>query len=192
MAKVHDWNRVYWTNASGSREYNEFDGEVPETVRAVYENDHGDTVDYRLADEDAEHGQKYEVRFAENGDLENAQLIEGVEFSEDESNADMGWFAVDEESDEELEDFLTVEQAVFGTRAAAREFSRAWRELRGAPEDLGYVDYDEQEILDMEYSEAQEIASELGIKQSQSHEELAAQISGEAEPEYTKEHEQPA
>lgn len=175
MAKIHDWNRVYWRNASGDREYFMGDdleeGDVPEAVRCMYRNEHGDTVAYRLADEEAEHGQKYEVTL-------NGEVISGVEFTD--AGADR-WVDADEEDGRNAE----VEIAAFSTRGDSREFAAAWRDEFGSPEDLGYVQYEEDELLELDYDEVVEIAQEQGIKSNQSHEELAAQISGEEEPDLT-------
>lgn len=177
MAKIHDWSRRYWNNASGTREYDPDDisDEMPEGVMCVYVNDHGDTVDYRLADDEAEHDQKYEVRL-------NGELITDVEFPEDSD-----WFHDEEDLEEDDEQRPgELEAATFGTRAEAREFSAAYREDFLSPEQMGYVDYSEDELLeDMEYDEVQEIAADMGIKRNQSHEDLAAQIAGNDEPELT-------
>lgn len=177
MAKIHDWSRVYWNNASGDREYDpqNISDDLPDSVKCVYQNEAGDQVDYRLADDEAEHGRKYEVRF-------NRDLITDVEFPQDSR-----WFHAEEELEEDDEQRpAELEVAAFDTRAEAREFSAAWREDFGSPEDLGYVDYSEEELLEeYEYDEVREIAADLGIRGNQSHEDLAAQISGEEEPEYT-------
>lgn len=170
MAKIHDWSRVYWRNASGDREFFLADDlnedNVPDEVRAMYRNDHGDEVAYRLADEEAEHGLKYEVTF-------NGEVIRDVTID--------AW-----EGDEDREP--EVELAAFGTRADARKFASEWRKAYGSPEDLGYVEYDEDELLnEMDYDEVVEIAQDLGIRADQSHEDLAAQIAGEEEPKLTSE-----
>lgn len=178
MSKIHDWARIYWRNASGEREFFLADDlseeDVGENVRCVYRNEHGDEVAYRVADPEAEHGEKYEVTF--NGEVISDVVLEG-------------WERPDADEDDEEEDELEpgeVELAAFSTRGAAREFSAQWRREYGSPEALGYSQHEEDELLEMEYDEVVEIAQEMGIRSNQSHEDLAAQIAGEAEPELTK------
>lgn len=95
MARLNDWNRKYWRNASGEREYNPDDIEVEDVTLAVYENSNGDTIEYRHpAEEEAEH--KYEVLL--NGELVEDIILEGENFDEEE-----------------------FEELTFGTRRSARE-----------------------------------------------------------------------
>jgi len=171
MAKIHDWSRVYWRNASGEREYfmeDDLDEDsVADETRCIYRNEEGDEVAYRVADPEAEHGQKYEVTF-------NGEVVEGVSFPEGSR-----WLKEDTEREAD------VELAAFGTRADAREFSAAWREDFGSPDALGYVTYDEDELLEMDYDEVVDVAQDIGIRGNQSHEDLAAQIAGEEDRQLT-------
>lgn len=190
MVKIHDWNRIYWRNASGGREFfnrtstddldedqqEQYDEVVGERDRALYENENGDLVGYRVADEEAEHGQKYEV-FFEQGDTGERSVIGDVTFEED----PQGW--IDEEQERDAE----VELAAFGTRGDARKFTAAWRAEFGSPEDLGYVQFDADELPE-DYDELQDLAGEYGIKQSQSGDDLRAQLTGEEEPEFVNGH----
>ena len=95
MSKIHDWNRQYWRNASGDREYNPDDIDVEEETLAVYLNASGDRVEYQTADgEDIDH--KYEVLL--NGELVEDITLDGENFDDEE-----------------------FEQLTFGTRRSARE-----------------------------------------------------------------------
>lgn len=50
MAKIADWNRVYWNNSKGTREYDPEEIDPDDAVMCIYGNDHGDQVAYRLTD----------------------------------------------------------------------------------------------------------------------------------------------
>lgn len=208
MAKLHDWNRMYWRNSSGSREFYDrtgvddlddeqqagYDGVVQEEDRALYQNENGDVVGYRVAqapegvgDDDGEeaeegeeeadepewHGKKYEVFFQPGGSDERS-VIRDVEFQDD----PQGW--VDEEAEREAE----VPLAAFDTRGDARKFSAAWRAEFGSPEDLGYFNFDADELPE-EFQELRSMATEHGIRGDQSEEALREQLTGDAEPEFS-------
>lgn len=175
MAKIHDWVRIYWRNASGDREYFMEDDltedDVAESVRCIYQNEHGDTVAYRIADEDADHEHKYEVTF--NGGVIEDYSLEGWEGDED------------REAEGEL--------AAFDTRGTAREFAAQWRREHGSPEDLGYPQYERDELEEMDYQdELRPLAQEHGIRADQSQEDLVAQLSGEEPAQLKNEQKAPA
>lgn len=188
MARIHDWTRIYWRNSSGDREYFIADdleeGDVDEETLCIYRNDEGDTVAYRYADEEAEHGKKYEVLF-------NEEVLEDVELESYQPEA-----LLNEEGEiAEEESYPAV--AAFGTRALAREFSTQWRQQKGSPEALGYVvepeeveadefsigDLEKEELEAMDYDDVTELAGVVGVKRNQSHDALSSQLSGQEEPE---------
>ena len=241
MAKIHDWNRVYWNNAKGTREYDPNGIDPDDSVMCIYENSHGDRVAYRLADrratveavadvseleededndnvvgqaidaalEEAEEQRGFPIKDATESDREeqddevtvtldvqfdipkyevefNGELITDVQFEEGSR-----WFHSEEElqEDEDKEQRPEqVDEARFGTRAEAREFAAAWREDFGEEEQLGYVDYSYEEVMEMSYQEeVVPLAKDYGVfppeNGDKSHESLAQAISGEEPPE---------
>lgn len=209
MAKLHDWSRIYWRNASGSREFfqrtavdeldedeqEEYEAVVDELDRALYQNENGDIVGYRVADapepevpEDADeedpepqmpddwHGKKYEVFFQWNDSDERA-VIDNVEFQEDPQD----WVSEEDERPQ------TVDLAAFDTRGEARKFTAAWRAEFGSPEDLGYIQFEEDELPE-DYDELSDLAKQVGVKSNQSEEDLRAQLAGDEEPNFVNGH----
>lgn len=213
MAKIHDWQRIYWRNASGSREFFQrtavdelsdeeqeaYDALVEDNDRALYQNENGDVVGYRIsdapdpiepdedADEDAEpqmpddwHGKKYEV-FFQGSDGDERAVIGPVEFQEDPQE----WVSEEDERPQR------VEQAAFDTRGEARKFTAAWRAEFGSPADLGYIQL-EQDDLPEDYDELQDLAAEYGIKRNQSEDDLRDQLLGDEEPDFVSDRTQVA
>lgn len=229
MAKIHDWNRVYWINSRGEREYDPEGLNPDDNVLCVYENEHDDQVAYVLTDRDGQTQVVVELPEDPDEEFDQEQFVgEAVEahLDEVEANSEHGlkdatetgreesdgevsvtldltydipkyevlfngdpitdvefeegsrWFKDDLDEDEEQRP-AEVERAQFPTRAMAREFAAAWREDFGSPEELGYFDYTAEEIMDMEYNEAQSLAKQAGVNASQSHEDIAEEISGE-------------
>ena len=80
-----------------------------------------------------------------------------------------------------------MDLAAFETRGDARKFAAAWRAEFGSPEQLGYIQF-EPEDLPEDYDELAQMAKEVGIKANQSGDELRAQLTGEAEPDFANGH----
>lgn len=240
MAKIHDWNRVYWNNAQDTREYDPTGIDPAPEVMCIYENDHGDQVSYQLTernerqtftfdvpetdqDEDQDEdranvGEELDEALNEIEDERGLEIDDATEVDRDESDDEVSvtvditwdipkyevrfngdlitdvefpegsrWFKDDPDEDEEQRP-AHVEEARFPTRAMAREFTAAWREEFGNPEQLGYVDYSFEEVMDMDYQdEVVPLAKDYGVFDAdgvgRDHESLAEAISGEEAPE---------
>lgn len=149
MARINDWRRLYWTNASGERTLNRTeDEEFDEDVLAVYQNGRGDRVSYAYADEEADHN--YEVFL-------NGELVEEIELGG--------------EGDEFNFDGDELEALTFNTRAEAREAASDLQRMLPKLErnDEGEYDYDDLKAW----------AKVIGVKANQSKESLTEEVTGE-------------
>ena len=119
MPKIGDWNRVYWSNADGTNVLNRLDEDVGVTdeTLAMYENQHGDIVEYGYAPDESD-GDYY---VALNNSIVENVVLDGEKFDEQE-----------------------FEQLVVSTRARAREAAtQLMRQLPPLVEDEdGNFDYD--------------------------------------------------
>lgn len=123
MAKIHDWEWMYWTNKDGERTLSNFEEErdVSSAVLAIHQNGRGDEVSLEYAPDDVDG--KYVVKL--NGEIVTGIVLDGENFDEEE-----------------------FEELVFATRAEAREASADLRRMMPAFEAEDVEEMEWEELLE--------------------------------------------